>query len=833
VGMSVIKNPIAEEIKVLERVSEKCPDAIVRIAEDGKILYANPASEPLLHCWNHEVGQCVSDDWKQLISDTFEYGEPRQTEIDCGKIVFSFHIVPLLDDRCVIVYGRDVTERKRANRELRQNEERFALVLRGTNDGIWDFDLRNGEIHFSPRWKEMLGYEEHEVANHFKAWQDLIHPDDLGQVLEIWTNCMGGFKDSFALEYRMRTKSGDWMWVQCRGLALQDGNLIPIRLAGSHTDISERKRAQEALSREKELAQVTLHSIGDAVVTTDIEGNIDYMNPVAERLTGWQLEEARGLPSSEVLQLISEITGEPVDDPIKGCMGSDRNTDMDGHIVLVNRDGTEFTIKDSIAPIRDRDENIVGVVMVFDNVSEERQLQSQLTWQKAHDGLTGLFNRREFERRLALVLEKSCQENSEHALLYLDLDQFRIVNDTCGHMAGDVLIKHLATIVEDQVRDADIVARLGGDEFGVLLQRCPIEQAKDIANTLRQSIKEFHFAWEGKTFQIGASVGVVSITAGSGSLAEVLTAADMACYKAKDLGRNRICVYEAGDSDILRRFSEMQWVTRITDALKTGRFRLYYQAMAPYSPDEPDGEHYEIFIRMLDEDGKMIAPKDFLPAAERYNLMPAIDRWVVGATLTALGTQAHAMDNLSTCSINLSGDSLNDDSLLQYISDQLQKNNVPPELICFEITETAAIGNLSQALIVINGLKKLGCRFALDDFGSGLSSFGYLKTLPVDYLKIDGSFVRDIVNDPVDCAMVKSINEVGHAMGKQTIAEWAENEATLKRLEEIGVDYAQGYAISIPKPFMQSGYLNAPQYHELSESLAGAITLPDSQKKAG
>ncbi|MEE8429603.1 MAG: diguanylate cyclase, partial [Gammaproteobacteria bacterium] len=656
--MSVIKNPIAEEIKTLERVSQNCPDAIIRIAEDGNILYANPAGEPLLHCWNHEVGQRVSDDWQQLIADTFESGKPRQTEIDCGKKVFSFYIVPFLDDRCVIVYGKDITERQRTNRELRQNEERFELVLRGTNDGIWDFDLRNGEIHFSPRWKEMLGYEEHEIANHFKAWQDLIHPDDLGQVLEIWANCMGGLKDSFALEYRMRTKSGEWMWVQCRGLALQDSNHTPIRLAGSHTDISERKHAQEALFREKELAQVTLHSIGDAVVTTDTEGNIDYMNPVAEQLAGWQLEEAKGLPSSEVLHLISEISGEAVDEPMKRCMGADRNTDMDGHIVLINRDGTEFTIKDSIAPIRDRDENTVGVVMVFDNVSEERKLQSQLTWQKAHDGLTGLYNRREFERRLTPVLEKSSQENSEHALLYLDLDQFRLINDTCGHLAGDVLLKHLATIVRDNVRDADIVARLGGDEFGVLLQRCPIEQAKAIANALRQSIKAFHFAWEGKTFQIGASVGVVPINADSGSLAEVLTAADMACYKAKDLGRNRICVYEAGDADILRRFSEMQWVTRITDALKSGRFRLYYQAMAPYSPDEPSGEHYEIFLRMLDEDGKIIAPKDFLPAAERYNLMPAIDRWVVGATLTALGTQPHAMDNLATCSINLSGDSL-------------------------------------------------------------------------------------------------------------------------------------------------------------------------------
>ena len=807
------------ETRLLRRVAEESPDAFILISSDGTIHHANPASGPLLCCWDRRVGDIVPDDWNHLVASSFASNESREIETECEGMTFSFHVVPVIDHGYVFFYGRDITERKQTEEELRISEQRFALVMRGTNDGIWDYDLRNGEIHYSQRWKEMLGYHEDQVENHFSAWQDMIHPDDLGELLDVWTDCMEGLTPSFSAEYRMQTSYGDWIWVECRGLAMQDEDNTPVRLAGSHSDITERKQAEEALFHEKELAEITLHSIGDAVVTTDIRGHIEYMNPVAEKLTGWPLDEAKGRPSLEILNLINEKNGEPAEDPVKKCLAEDRTVDLAGHAVLISRDGTEFAIEDSVAPIRDRGQNIIGVVIVFDNVSEERQLKNQLTWQASHDGLTGLYNRTEFERRLEIIISEANADHTENALLYLDLDQFKVINDTCGHVAGDILLKHLAKILENKVRDTDTVARLGGDEFGVLLAKCPMQQAKNIANGIREAIAEFQFCWEEKTFEVGVSVGIVCINDTAGTRNDLLSAADLACYKAKDLGRNRVCVYEDGDADLVRRHGEMQWVTIINDSLKESRFRLYYQAIVPYTSTDTEGEHYEILLRMLDESDNLVPPIDFMPAAERYNLMPAIDRWVIRETFATLGIQPHALDNLSTCCINLAGESLGDDDLISYIREQFEIYNVPPEVICFEITETTAIANLSQATNLINELKALGCRFALDDFGSGLSSFGYLKTLPVDYLKIDGTFVRDMVDNPVDCAMVKSINEVGHAMGKKTIAEWAEDEATLAQLKEIGVDYAQGYAIDRPRPFMLPPRLYSAPVSPTSESL--------------
>ncbi len=440
----------------------------------------------------------------------------------------------------------------------------------------------------------------------------------------------------------------------------------------------------------------------------------------------------------------------------------------------------------------------------FDSVREAmRRYQSDLSFQATHDPLTGLVNRREFERRVGAALSRAKNERSQHALLYMDLDQFKVVNDTCGHTAGDEYLRQLSVVLGAGLRKHDTLARLGGDEFGVLLEHCPPQQTLRIADQLRERIQDFRFLWEGKSFTLGVSVGVVFVNEHSESLSRVLNVADASCYAAKDDGRNRVHVYREDDSTILRRHGEMQWVSRITEAIEQGRFHLYYQPIVPVGARAEEGAHFELLLRMEDHGGRIVAPRAFLHAAERYNMMLSLDRWVTQTALNWLEEHPEQVTVLGLCTINLSGHSLGDAEFLQFMIKQIQRDGVPAEKICFEITETAAIGNLTKAVRFMSILRNLGCRFSLDDFGAGMSSFAYLKNLPVDYLKIDGLFVKDIADDPIDYAMVKSINEMGHVMGKRTVAEFVEKEPILLKLREIGVDYAQGYGIARPRPLIE------------------------------
>jgi diguanylate cyclase (GGDEF)-like protein len=474
--------------------------------------------------------------------------------------------------------------------------------------------------------------------------------------------------------------------------------------------------------------------------------------------------------------------------------------------VLVSRDGRKIAIEDSAAPIRDRHGRIAGVVMVFHDVSHTRELAQQLSWQASHDALTGLINRNEFENRLRHALASARDEGHQHALLYLDLDQFKVVNDTCGHVAGDELLRQLSDINQAQMRASDTLARLGGDEFGVLLERCPQEQACRVAENLRRNMKDYRFAWENKSFEISASIGVVGIHAESGDLAHVLSAADMACYAAKESGRNRIHVYHESDTELLQRQGEMFWVARINQALEENLFLLYRQAIVPTNGLSENMEHYEVLLRLRADDGTIIAPGDFIPAAERYNLMPAIDRWVVQNLFIQQREALRSAGRNTGCdclvAINLSGASFSDGHFLDFVRARLETHAIPPERICFEITETAAIANLTHATHFMKELRALGCRFSLDDFGSGLSSFGYLKNLPVDFLKIDGALVRQVADNPIDLAMVEAINGIGHVMGMRTIAEFVENQAIRDKLVAIGVDYVQGYGVEMPRPLL-------------------------------
>ncbi len=418
-----------------------------------------------------------------------------------------------------------------------------------------------------------------------------------------------------------------------------------------------------------------------------------------------------------------------------------------------------------------------------------------------HDSLTGLINRAEFERRLKRVLFGLKDDVHHHALFYIDLDQFKIINDTCGHVAGDELLKQLTVILHKPIRESDTLARLGGDEFGILLENCPIEHAKIIADNIIKEVKDFHFAWKNQTFQIGASIGLVMLTDSDQGMTEVLSAADMACYAAKDAGRNRYHIYSEDDTSLIRRHGEMKWVARIHEALKLDSFVLYQQMMPAVNSQSGLATNFEFLIRLKDNN-EIIAPGAFIPAAERYNLMPAIDRWVISNAFESIVQIAQTNLALkdATYFLNLSGTSLSDEAFFDFLREQFSEYPLSAEQICFEVTETAAITNLSSTVEFIKQLKELGCKFALDDFGAGLSSFSYLKSLPVDYLKIDGGFVRDILEDPMDAAIVAAVNNIGHVAGLHTVAEFVENTEIIQALDKIGVDYAQGYALAKPAP---------------------------------
>ena len=693
-----------------------------------------------------------------------------------------------------------IKERQLAEQRIRASEQRMSAIFDGIQDTIYQIDIDGKILWTTQSMRQLLGHSANMVIgkNIREFYANPDDHEDFKQALDVNYGRLQHF------ETQLRHKNGHDIWISENSHYNYDENGELTGIEGTIRDITALKLAEEALYQEKERAQVTLGSIGDGVITTDMNGDVDYMNQVAEQSTGWKLQDARGKPVLKVLKIVDEKTLEAPSDPVQLCLEIGKSTTMVGQLLLLHRYRNQhLSVEVNASPIRDSNAEITGVVLVFHDVTELRGLAKKMSYQATHDSLTGLINRREFESRVNQAIEHAYTSDVRHALCYVDLDNFKVVNDTSGHIAGDELLKQLTIKLRMELREADTLARLGGDEFGILLEGCSIENAYEPAENLRKIVEEFRFVWDDKAFRIGASIGLVSITSESGSLTDVLSAADSACYIAKDQGRNRVHKYEPDDEALVERHGQMQWVQRIQDVLEQNHFRLFFQPITKLGPDKGEQQtiHGEVLLRMLDENNEIVGPGSFIPSAERYYLMPAIDRWVIENTFRALTLDRKVTENnVSTCCINLSGQSLSDDRFMDFLVNQIKDSGVSTELLCFEITETAVIANLCNASKIISALRDMGCRFALDDFGVGLSSFSYLKNLAVDYLKLDGCFVKNMVNDEIDKAMVTAINQIGHSMNIKTIAEFVENQSTLKAVRDIGVDYAQGYAIAKPAP---------------------------------
>jgi diguanylate cyclase (GGDEF)-like protein/PAS domain S-box-containing protein len=692
----------------------------------------------------------------------------------------------------------NVTEEKLAEQKLLESQNLLLDAQKLAHLGHWYWNVKTGEVEWSEEVYKIFRLDPDEFTPQIDSIMKLSPwPEDNQRDQEIIQRAINERKPG-SYEQRFLRPDGSTGTYHSTFEGIFDDNDVLIAMKGTVQDVTERKQSELALQESEARFRGIFEqaAVGVALIESKT-GKFIRINQSYCNMVGYSLEEMLANKTFQDITHPDDLKADLdhmkllLENYIKEYSHEKRYYHKDGSIIWVNL---------TVSPTWKDDEEPKYHIAVVENITSRKKADEQLSFQARHDSLTGLVNRREFERRTERLLDTiSMNDNSEHALCFMDLDQFKVVNDTCGHNAGDEMLRQITHQLQAVVRKRDTLARLGGDEFGVLMEHCSLDDAYRVATTLLSTIQDFHFVWEGHTFRVGVSIGLVSISEVTASLNELLKDADSACYMAKESGRNRIQVYQADDIEVARRHGEMQWVTRIHKALDENRFSLYAQLIEPFNKTK--NSHYEILVRMIDEKEEVIPPGAFLPAAERYNLISKIDHWVIENTFNQLINNPKFLNQINFCSINLSGQSITSTDIMGFIINLLQTSNLDGSKICFEITETAAIANIAKATHFITELRKRGCKFALDDFGSGLSSFGYLKNLPVDYLKIDGIFVKDIVDDPIDHAMVKSINEIGQVMGMKTIAEFVENDLIKGMLKEIGVNYAQGYGVAKPVPF--------------------------------
>jgi diguanylate cyclase (GGDEF)-like protein/PAS domain S-box-containing protein len=700
--------------------------------------------------------------------------------------------------RRVIGTHSDITERKRAEDAMRALNQRLQLAIEGAGAGIFELDCATGRYSWDDQMHVLYELAPGGFDGSLKAWLGYLHPDDVPRV-------MRGHEEAvertslFSMDFRIRRqRSGAIRHIRSLARVIRHPDGRPSHAVGMNWDITDHVELAEALFEEKERLRVTLHSIGDAVISTDALARVTFMNPAAEQMTGWPAEEAMGCPLYQVFRLIDEA-GHAVPDPVESCLARMQPYYLDTDVILLARDDERRHIRDSAAPVRTASGEVIGAVLVFQDVTRDRTLQQALAHSATHDSLTGLPNRAAFERALAEACEQARREGRKHVLCFMDLDRFKIVNDGAGHAAGDALLRDVANLLRRNSRSRDLVARLGGDEFALLLRDCSVDDGVTIARQFIRAVAELRFTWDDKAYQIGASIGLTAVAADGTRADELLSQSDVACYTAKTAGRSQVSVYGGDGSAAQRHRRDIQVAAGIRDAIEADRFRLFAQEIRDLRPGREQARHVEILLRMQDGNGEMVEPSGFIPASERYDLMGNIDRWVIRAALHGHGPQLRASPDLSI-GINLSANTLDDPFLWPFLKEELAASGLNPGRLHFEITETAVINNLAAASRFVAKVRAAGCAVVLDDFGSGLSSFAYLRQFPVDGLKIDGGFIRQITTSAVDRVIVESINAIGHRLGTVTVAEQVEDAETLALVRAMGIDQAQGFAVGRPRP---------------------------------
>ena len=692
---------------------------------------------------------------------------------------------------------QDITELVSQRRALKNAHKRICVATKNARIGVWEWDLGTGTLNWTPQMYALYGQPTGPEMVTYEHWARCLHPEDRSaaerDLQDALTDTAG-----LDIEFRVLWADGSVRHLRASGHITRNAQGKALKVLGVNWDVTELHQVSIELAEQHELLRVTLQSIGDAVITTDADAVITWMNPVAEGLTGWTSIEATGRSLNQVFHVLNEGTRLPVASPVDNSLKLDQVVGLAHHTMLISRDGREISIEDSTAPIHDRHGATLGAVLVFHDVTEKRRLASEMSYRATHDVLTGLINRSEFEVRLLRALERAHDDQCVSALMYIDLDQFKLVNDACGHSAGDQLLVQISKLLGVAIRTGDTVARLGGDEFGVILHDCNSAQAQRLAQAICDRMDEFRFDHDGRRFRIGTSIGLVPLDSRWPDKQALMQAADVSCYAAKEAGRNRVHLWFDTDEIMRVRQGDMQWAARLEQALDENRFELHLQRIEPLR-EATIGLQAEVLVRLRDVDGSLVLPDRFLPAAERYQLATRLDRFVLRNAIELLAPHASTA-KVDLLFINLSGQSIGDRVFHRQAIEMLTAaGDAICRSICLEITETAAVTNIADATVFIEQLHALGVRIALDDFGAGASSFGYLKMLQVDLLKIDGQYITNLIDDPLDDAAVRSFVEVARIMGLKTVAEHVENPAILERVGEIGIDFAQGFLLHRPE----------------------------------
>lgn len=815
------KNGAGLNVSHLEDIFENALECISRIDRQGNYLSVNSRyartcgyseSEMIGMSWEDTVyidDREVAGKAYEVMKETGR-GEAEIRGIRKNGEIFDHHMVLVrgleTDDSSIGHYCfiQDITRKKQAemqsqieaHQRIRESEKKFRLAFNNASIGMAIVNRKGVILEANKTIHKMIGCEPGELIG--KSFREITHSDDTEISNEHFSKLWNGELDHYQIQKRYLHKDGHIVYTILNGSIMKDQDEKADYMVTMVEDITLRKNTEIALLESEERYRKLYDDTPSMFFTVDETGQIQSVNEYGSRELGYSVQELINEPVDILIHPEDQVF-------VKNCLGSIINSQEHIRRVefrKVKKDGTVIWVRETIRRISDKGDRLQFLI-VCEDISEIKRLSSQLSWQASHDALTGLVNRVEFERRLERALQSAGENMQEHALCFLDLDQFKVINDTCGHLAGDELLRQLSEVLSAAVRKRDTIARLGGDEFGILIEHCDLKEAQQVVGAILRKVEQFRFTWENKRFSLGVSIGLVPIDKTTDTITTIMREADAACYAAKDAGRNRIHVFQPDNKKLSHVRGEMLWVSTINEAIEEGNLLLYKQDIESLYKTESPGKHCEILLRLRADDGEIILPGDFMPAVERYNLVTKIDTWVMQTYFIWLHEHPQELQDLCMCSINLSGLTVCNMKFIDEVLDLFDRYGIPGEKICFEITETAAIQNMSNAIKFIQLLKGVGCRFALDDFGSGVSSFAYLKQMPVDYIKVDGSFVSNILNDPVDFEMVRSINDIARVMGIQTIAESVESDEILHLLQKLGVSFGQGYHIDKPSPLIE------------------------------